>query len=270
MNLLEKEKTLEFSTRIQNLHKELECTRVTHEKNIQDKQQEIEELNAVIQNLREWKIKVIKNSESETTKEPSNENFSHLEINFFQDKDGEKTLHLSDSSSLEVLNIYNLNDILPDNMIYFNEFLEKSVTKSWKELSLESRSEHQLELHNFIGSLISVLPFVSQKVSITGFNIDSTSLKQLIESIQHTKKFSLIDCWLDIKETLSIDFPEDHNLEEFELVSIKANENNDKFTVEEKAEMFINTLKQASFFSQLKSFTISKNTDFDILCSNKL
>ena len=169
----------------------------------------------------------------------------------------------SELLKFEEFSIKNLNIHQKVEIEKFNLFLENFSIQKWKIFNIEAWLESSIEIYSFIETLTFIFPYISDQILIKGFNIDSTSFKQLIESIHNVKNLSLFDWTINIHSLITFDFPSVHNLKEITFSNTQVNLGEEDNSLNQKAKILVNSFKEASFYKDLEKFTFLNVSEFD-------
>ena len=270
---LNKEKTSEIALRMENIYKEMDYARSTHVKEKQEMIEEIKLLKSKIDELSQnnqqndtqtptqTEVNTNKVSSSEEIKSDWNE--LDITIDCSNSEELQKTLNIQEIDSIKSIAISRFDQIKEDQLIKLNSFIERFTNKKWDILVVESNGKSLSELYTLIESLSIMLPNVSESIKLKGFNIDSISFKQLIESIYNVTNFTLIDWQLDLKSNLKFEVPSEFKLKNFELSNVDIKDNQIGSSVKSKVNALVQSMLKVDFFKNLCKAEISKITKFE-------
>ena len=114
---------------------------------------------------------------------------------------------------LEIVNV--CDD--PDSVELTNTFLTSSTPEQIETFSFCRDQYSDLELSTFKEGIIKVLPAVTKSVEISKFRLGQADLVNVIESSRNTESLSLIDCKIELDDTLVVNTDIQYKLKELVL-----------------------------------------------------
>ena len=272
IQIFKKEKTAEVALRMESMHREMDYVRSSHLKEKQEMMDAIRELNDIVLELTQNSDNNYRKIEGKTDKVYDSEeldvnNYVKVTIDCSKNEDFEKISHKPELVTPKMLFITNFDKIEISKLSELNSFLEKCANADWKELVIESNAKNYSEFHSLKESASVIFPYVSELITLKGFNIDSISLNQLIESIYNVKILSLIDWWIDIKSELKLGLPLEFKLKSFNISNISVKDDGAECSIESKAKALFEYLNSAELFKNLENIQISRLTRFEQIFS---
>ena len=255
--------------KVENVQKELEFTHSYNAKEKQEMRKEIQDLtfkldDTLAQNKRlnqqimdyrgkDNKIEMISNKQNSNLIENNSIIFDWSDLNSII------KVWKTEDLKFSIFTIINLQSIDSEILGYLYSFISTKMMGELNTLKVEADGENKLELSKFLEIFQYLLVKVSTCIYFQGFNIDLSSLVQVFELSEKSKKLSFKNWIIEVGSDFKINENIEFQISELEFIGINPKVEKDW---KNTANNLIIGLSKCNISKSLKKVTLSQSNSF--------